>query len=54
MEKLLPDLLKKNPNGAFLRINNPKFYTVFFCCMLSSGLSIHVETKLQTTFFYLT
>ena len=36
-----------------LWINNLKIYTVRFDCMLSWGLSNYIETKLQTTCFYL-
>ena len=34
-------------------IKSLKFYTVYFYCMPSWGLSKYIETKLQTTCFYL-
>ena len=47
VEKLFPD------PWAYLWINTLKFYTVCFYCMPSWGLSKYIETKLQTTYFYL-
>ena len=45
-EKLVPDSFLKNENSL-------KFYIACFYCMPSSGLSKFIETKLQTTCFYL-
>ena len=45
-------LFSKNQNLVYLWINSLKFYT-FFYCMPSWGLSKYIETKLQTTCFYL-
>ena len=53
VEKPLPDLFLENQNWAYLWINSPKFYTVYFHCMASWGLSQYIEIKLQTTGFYL-
>ena len=44
---------KKNQNEAYLWINSLKFKTVCFYCMSSCGLWKYIETKLQTTWFYL-
>ena len=53
VEKLFPDPFLKTQNQVYLWVNNLKFYTVCFYCMLGSGLSKYIETKLQTTCFYL-
>ena len=53
VEKLLPDPFLKDQNWAYLWINSLKFYTVCFYCMSSCELSKFIETKLQTTCFYL-
>ena len=50
---LFPDPFLKNQNWAYLWINNPKFYTACFYCIPTWGLSEYIETKLQTTCFYL-
>ena len=52
VEKLFSDPFLKNQNWAYLWSNSLKFYTFFFFCMLSCGLSKYTETKLQTTCFY--
>ena len=43
----------RTQNWAYLWINSLKFYTICFHCMPSWGLSKCIETKLQTTCFYL-
>ena len=43
----------KNENWVYLWVNNLKSYTVCFYFMPSLWLSKHIETKLQTTCFYL-
>ena len=48
-----PDHFRKNQNLAYLWINSLKFYTVSFHCMLRLRLSKNIETKLQTSSFYL-
>ena len=48
-----PRLFSENQNWAYLWITSLKFYTVCFYCMPSWGLSKDIETKLQTTCFYL-
>ena len=48
-----PNPIPKKPKRAYLWINSLKFYTVCFCCMPCWGLSKYIETKLQTTCFYL-
>ena len=53
LENLFPDPILKDQNGVYLWINNLKIYAVCFDCMLSWGLSKYIETKLQTTCFYL-
>ena len=53
MEILFPDPFLKNQNCAYLWINSPKFYAACFYCMLKWGLSNYIETKLQSTCFYL-
>ena len=53
VEKLVPDPFLKNLNWAYLWINSLKFYIVCFYCMPSWGLSIYIETTLQTACFYL-
>ena len=52
--KLVPDPFLKRKNRAFLWINIIKFYRVCIYCMLSWGLSKYIETKVQTTCYYLT
>ena len=39
--------------GFIQYINSLRFYSVCFYCIPSWGLLKHIETKLQTTFFYL-
>ena len=51
VEKVVPVPFLKNWNWAYLWINNLKFYTVYFYCIPSWGLSKYIETKLQTTYF---
>ena len=53
VEKLFLETFLKNQNWAYLRINSVRFYTVYFYCMPSLGLSKYSETKLHTTCFYL-
>ena len=53
VEKLFPDPFLKNQNWVYLWINILKFYTVCFYFMPTWRLLKYVETKLQTTFFYL-
>ena len=53
LEKVVPDTFLKNQNWAYLWINSPMYYTVYFYCMPSWELSKYIETKLQTTWFYL-
>ena len=50
VEKLFPDSFPKTQNLAYLCIDSLKFYTVYFDCMPSWGLSKCIETKLETTF----
>ena len=53
VEKLVPDPFLKNWNRTYLWINSLKFYTVFLSYAKLRGLSKYVQTKLQTTCFYL-
>ena len=53
MEILFPDPFIKNQNWAYLWITVVKFPTVYFYGMPSWGLSEHIETKVQTTYYYL-
>ena len=53
VKKQVPEGFLKNYNWAYLWINSLKFYTVSFYCMQSWGPSKYIETKLQTTCFYL-
>ena len=53
VEKLFPDPFLKNQNWAYFWINSLKFYPVYFYCMPRWGLSKYIETKRQTTCFYL-
>ena len=53
LEKLVPDPFLEKWNWAYLWINGLKFYTVCFYCIPRWGLSKYIETKLQTTWFYL-
>ena len=43
----------ENQNWAYLWISSLNFYTVYFYCISSWGLSKYIETKWQTTCFYL-
>ena len=43
----------KNQNWVYLWSNSLKFYTVCVYCMSRYGLSKYIETKLQTTYFYI-
>ena len=52
MEKLVPDPFPKNKNLPYLWINCLKFSAVCFYCVSSWWLSKYIETKLQTTCFY--
>ena len=53
-EKLFPGPFLKNQNWSYLwMINSLKFYTIYFYYIRSWGLSKYIETKLQTTCFYL-
>ena len=54
VEKLFPDHFLKNQNCEYLWINILKFYAACLYCMPSWELSKYIETKLQTTCFYLT
>ena len=47
------DPFLKSHNWWYFWINRLRFYTVSIYCMLSWGLSKYIETKLQTTYFYL-
>ena len=49
----IPRPLSKIQNWAYLWISSLKCYTVSFYCMPSWGLSKDIETKPQTTSFYL-
>ena len=53
VKKQVPEGFLKNYNWAYLWINRLKFYTDGFYCMQSWGPSKYIETKLQTTCFYL-
>ena len=53
VEKLFPDTFLKNYNWAYLWISSLKFHTVCFYCVPSWGLLKYIESKLQTTWFYL-
>ena len=53
LEKLFPDHFLKNQNWSYLPINILKFYIFCFYSLPSWGLSKVIETKLQTTCFYL-
>ena len=53
VEKLFSDPFIKNHYWAYLWVNSLKYYTVCFGCMPSWRLSKYIETKLQTTCFYL-
>ena len=43
----------ESQNRTYLWINSLKFYVASSYCMSSCGLSQYIETKLQTTCFYL-
>ena len=47
------DSFLKRQNWAYMLISSLKFYTVCFYCIPIGGLSKYIETKLQTTCFYL-
>ena len=49
----VPRPFLKNQNWKFFWIVNLIFYTVCFYCMPSWGLSKYIESKMQTTSFYL-
>ena len=49
---LFPDPFLKDENWGNLWIYSLTFHLVCFYCMPSSGLSKYVETKLQTSCFY--
>ena len=53
MEIIFPYPFLKNQNWPYLWISILKFHTACFHGMPSWGLSEHIETKLQTTCFYL-
>ena len=53
MEIVFPDPFLKNQNSAYLWISILKFHTACFYGIASLRLSEHIETKLQTTCFYL-
>ena len=44
--------LIENQSLVYLCVYNLTFYLVYFYCMSSSGLSIYIETILQTICFY--
>ena len=52
-EKLFSDPFLKNQNWEYLWINSWNFYTVYFHCLPTSGLSKYIEMKWQITCFYL-
>ena len=52
-EKLFPDPFLKNRIWAYIWINILKFYIFYSYCLPSWGLSKVIETKFQTTCFYL-
>ena len=52
VEILFPNPFLKYQNWVCLWINSLTFYTVCFYCMPSCGLSKYIETKPQTTWFY--
>ena len=49
VEKLVQDHFLKNLNWGYLWINSLKFYTVYFSCISSWGLSKYLETKVYVT-----
>ena len=51
VEKLFPGPMLESQDWAYIWINSLKFDTVCFYCVLSWGLSKHIETNLQTTSF---
>ena len=53
LEILFPGPFLQNQNLAYLWTNSLKLHTVCFYCMPSWGLSKYIETKLQSTCFYL-
>ena len=52
VRKLFPDLLLESQNWASRWVNSVNFYAVYFYCILSSGLSNYIESKLQKTCLY--
>ena len=52
-ETILRPFSKQSQNWAYLWVKILKFHIFCFYCLLSWGLSKVIETKLQTTFFYL-
>ena len=52
VEILFPDPFLKHQNWVCLWINSLTFYTICFYCMPSCGLPKYIETKPQTTCFY--
>ena len=50
---IFPDPFLKNQNWAYLWITIVKFPTVPFYGIPSWGLSEYIETKVQTTYYYL-
>ena len=53
LEILFPGPFLQNQNLAYLWTNSLKLHTVCVYCMPSWGLSTYIETKLQSTCFYL-
>ena len=53
VKETMADLFLKIQNWAYISTNSLKFYTVSFYCMPSWALSKDIETKHQTTGFYL-
>ena len=50
-KKLFPDPFLRDQNLAYLGINSLTFYTICFYCIATYGLSIYIETKLETACF---
>ena len=53
VDNSFPDSFLKNQNWVYLWINSLKFYTVCSYCMPSWWVSKYIETKMQTTSFFL-
>ena len=53
VDNSFPDSFLKNQNWVYLWINSLKFYTVCSYCMPSWWVSKYIETKMQTTCFFL-